>query len=207
MCDINDYQKEYTAVYKCLRTPPDNRGYNGPQCRYLLRKEGDKPLIIIGCNPSTANEGESDPTMIKVSQFCQRRGHGGYIMLNLYPQIAPNVDGLPDNINGFDHAIHAINMEIIEKILKENNSSDILLSFGGLIEERDYLYDPCFLKIIDIINNNNYINRLKRLSLNGNIFRNPLHFGYAGITSNVIAEDQLVLVDFNLQEYIDGFNQ
>jgi hypothetical protein len=205
MCDINDYPQEYTAGYRCLRTPLDNNENNRePGYRYLLQKEGDNPLIIIGCNPSTANEGESDPTMIKVSQFCQRRGHGGYIMLNLYPQIAPHVEDLLPDI---DLHIHDVNKEIIERTIKENNRSDILLSFGGIIRQINYLYNPCLLSLNYIINNNNYINRLKRLSLNGNIFRNPLHFGYAGITSNVIAEDQPVLVDFNLQEYIDVFNQ
>lgn len=202
MCDINDYQQEYTAVYKCLRTPPNNRGYNGPDCRYLLKKEGKNPLIIIGCNPSTANEGQSDPTMIKVSQFCQRNGYGGYIMLNLYPQVSAHVDVLPADI---DLYIHAVNMKIIKKTLKENKKSDILFAFGGLIGERYYLYNTCFLEIINTINNN--INMLKRLSLNGNIFEHPLHFGFPGITANLISEGQVILVDFNIQEYIDGINQ
>ena len=197
MCDINDYQQEYTCLYTCLRTPPNN---NGPDCRYLLRKEGDNPLIIIGCNPSTANEGVSDPTMIKVSKFCQINGYNGYIMLNLYPQIASDVEDIPPHI---DYHIHNVNMEIIERTIKENNGSDILFAFGGLIRQRNYLYDSCLKSINKIINNNN----INRLSLNGDIFMHPLHFGFPRITENVIAESRLVLVNFNLQEYIDRFNQ
>ena len=35
-------------------------------CRYVLANGGHKPLVVIGVNPSTANESKSDQTMRKV---------------------------------------------------------------------------------------------------------------------------------------------
>ena len=138
MCDDNYYGRHRAGMYECWRTPPNNNNYEGPPCRYLLKKN---PLIIIGCNPSAANEEHSDPTMVLVDGFCQRNGYGGYIMLNLYPQIAGNVGGLPNNIN---NEIHSFNVHIIERTIKENNKSDILFAFGQIIEEKDYLYNICY---------------------------------------------------------------
>ncbi len=215
MCEDNYYER-YTATCECLRTPLDKKkkvkGY-----RYLLKtewiemtkKEGwEKPLIIIGCNPSTANEMQIDRTMEKVSQFCQKKEYGGYIMLNLYPQINSDVKKLPDSVN---EKIHGVNMKIIKNTIEENKNSDILFAFGGLIKEKDYLYDPCYKGIIEIINKKiekdiNYKEKLKRLSFDGNIFEYPLHFGYRRITNGVIDGGRLGLVKFNFQDFNENLD-
>lgn len=190
MCDINNYQQEYTAVYKCLRTPPNNRGYNGPRCRYLLKKEGKNPLIIIGCNPSDADEGQSDQTMITVSKFCKINGYGGYIMLNLYPQINADVHELPhdiDDINNINYVINSVNIKIINKTLKQNRSSDILFAFGTIVNTRIILFRTCYNSIRVLISrlihkgiiNNNQIKKLALGDAEGNVIRQfayPPHF-------------------------------
>lgn len=123
MCEKGkDYDVYNNGGYECWRTPLGK--FKGIKCRYLLKKN---PLIIIGCNPSTANEKRVDPTMLLVDDFCQRNGYGGYIMLNLYPQIASKVGKLKNN---FNDKIHSINIQLIERIIKENNRSDILFAFG-----------------------------------------------------------------------------
>lgn len=211
MCDINDYRKEYTAVYKCLRTPPDNNeNYVGPRCRYFLKKEGDNPLIIIGCNPSTANEGQSDPTMVKVSQFCQIKGYGGYIMLNLYPQIASQVDNLPITINNiYSINIYNFNVQIIEETLKENNKTDILFAFGNIINNRIRLFRECYDGIRDLLIrmiNKRDIDELKIKKLispdeindEGNYLPHFLAFQFYGIGMENVEMEQFYFRNFNI---------
>ncbi len=165
MCEKGKDFEVYTHnEYECWRTPPGN--FEKTRFRYLLKKN---PLIIIGCNPSTANEKRLDPTMEIVSHFCHRNGYGGYIMLNLYPQIASKVDRLPKDIDKFKSEINNMNIKIIEKTIRENNNLDILFAFGKLIEKRNYLYDKCYVDIIKSIKNlieNNVIdiNQIKKIS-------------------------------------------
>ena len=55
---------EYTAI-TCF--PPYN-----DNVRFVLKKEGYNPLIILGLNPSTANEVKSDKTIDKIRGFIDR---------------------------------------------------------------------------------------------------------------------------------------
>ncbi len=55
--------------------------------RYVLSRIWDesKPTVmIIGLNPSTADETENDPTIIKCIDFAKSWGYGGVYMLNLF---------------------------------------------------------------------------------------------------------------------------
>ena len=75
--------------------------------RFILRTTGDKPLVIIGFRPSTANEYVSDNTVDKMITYSTMKHHpikfDGIIMLNLYPlrtkdsiSLLPIVDTLSD---------------------------------------------------------------------------------------------------------------
>jgi hypothetical protein len=59
-----------------------------PLYRYRLRRlweEGDrKPLVVIGLNPSTADENVLDPTVSRCVKRARRLGHRGLVMLNLF---------------------------------------------------------------------------------------------------------------------------
>lgn len=60
----------------------DNRKY-----RYALWRiwDKEKPLLMfIGLNPSTANESQPDPTIIRVEKFTFDWGYGGFYMMNLF---------------------------------------------------------------------------------------------------------------------------
>lgn len=54
--------------------------------RYQLwrRWNGTPLIIIIGLNPSTADESYNDPTITRCMGFAQREGYGGLLMLNLF---------------------------------------------------------------------------------------------------------------------------
>lgn len=48
------------------------------------------PLVVIGLNPSTANENQTDPTIARCVSFAVRWGHGALWMLNLFAFRATN---------------------------------------------------------------------------------------------------------------------
>lgn len=55
--------------------------------RYVLSRIWDesKPMVmIIGLNPSTADETKNDPTIIRCIDFAKSWGYGGVYMLNLF---------------------------------------------------------------------------------------------------------------------------
>jgi len=55
--------------------------------RYVLSRIWDesKPTVmIIGLNPSTADETENDPTIVRCIDFAKSWGYGGVYMLNLF---------------------------------------------------------------------------------------------------------------------------
>ncbi len=54
--------------------------------RYQLWRRWSKlpSLIMIGLNPSTADETDNDPTITRCIGFAQREGCGGLLMLNLF---------------------------------------------------------------------------------------------------------------------------
>ena len=45
---------------------------------------GDRYLMWIGLNPSTADESQLDPTLRRIRGYTQREGYDGFIMLNLF---------------------------------------------------------------------------------------------------------------------------
>jgi len=55
--------------------------------RYLLSRiwdESKSTVMIIGLNPSTADETENDPTIERCISFAKSWGYGGVYMLNLF---------------------------------------------------------------------------------------------------------------------------
>lgn len=112
----------------------------GYDCRLLLRKEGHKPLVIIGLNPSAANESAPDATMRKILGFISTwsksgaRDYDSFIMLNLYPQRETSPCELNKKSRFINEMIHCRNMEMVSSILNAYQNSDILLCYGDSIE-------------------------------------------------------------------------
>jgi len=115
--------------------------------RYVLRNEGTKPLIVIGVNPSTANETKPDRTMVKVMGFAERNGFDSFIMLNLYPQRTPRPNELHKERN---EELHQRNLKEIYEAVKDIPNPSILLAYGDCIGWRGYLRD-CLKDIIKVL--------------------------------------------------------
>lgn len=99
--------------------------------------KGKKNLVCIGINPSTARPDDLDNTLKSVVRIAKRGGYDGWIMLNVYPQRATNPNDLHIN---FDERVHSKNVEYIERILTEYDST-ILAAWGTLIHKRKYLME------------------------------------------------------------------
>jgi hypothetical protein len=66
--------------------------------RYVLRRIWDAdtaPLLVIGMNPSTADESADDPTIRRCVGFARRWGYGGLLMGNLFAWRSTDPTGLP----------------------------------------------------------------------------------------------------------------
>jgi len=90
---------------------------NDNSCRFALGTEGTKPLIVIGINPSTADDKNPDKTINRVMGFAEGNGFDSFIMLNLYPQRTPYPSDLHSNL---DLGIHNQNLKTISGSLNIN---------------------------------------------------------------------------------------
>ena len=65
--------------------------------RYWLRRSWDaelEPLVVIGLNPSTADENYDDPTVRRCVNYARAWGHGGLVMLNIFAYRSTDPAGL-----------------------------------------------------------------------------------------------------------------
>lgn len=73
--------------------------------RYALNVKTDyisnKKLVVLQCNPSIANEGQSDPTAGKVSLWAEENLFSEIIFLNLFAYISPHTSDLKDKEYSF----------------------------------------------------------------------------------------------------------
>ena len=98
--------------------------------RYVLASRCTKPLVVIGVNPSTANEKHPDPTVRKVMGFAELNSYDGFVMLNLYAQRSTNFKGVH---NKRDEILHQNNLDAIKEFFKTYNDLDVLVAWGNLI--------------------------------------------------------------------------
>ena len=157
-------------------------------CRFALGTEGVKPLIVIGINPSTANDKTADPTIRKVMGFAECNGFNSFIMLNLYPQRTPYPADLHPKM---DSGITNQNLKSISELLGKYNNPTILAAWSERIVVRDYLKN-CLKEIFEKTEKHN-VNwtKLGEFTKTGHP-RHPLYAPYA-----------LKITDFNPENYID----
>ena len=179
------------------------------QVRYLLGKGkiNKDTVIIIGVNPSTADEKKEDATMTRVKNKLDRSEYNSFVMINIFPLRKTKPQELPkiNDLTGNDEFLHKQNLSAISYILKEmqkdisNNSIEkdikVWCAWGSTIDDRKYLRG--YLKdIIELLNkyNVNYYH-VGPISKNGN----PHHPLFVSVSYN--------LEDFNINEYIYKINE
>lgn len=123
--------------------------------RYILGTVGKKPLLCIGINPSTAEPNNLDPTLQSVARISAANGYDSWIMINVYPQRATDINKLRMQK---DYKLHNKNMKFIEDIIKDYKPT-IWAAWGTLISSRPYLIN-CLYDIAEIANkyNSEWIN-------------------------------------------------
>lgn len=114
--------------------------------RYILGTRGQKPLICIGINPSTAQPDDLDNTLKSVQRIALGNGYDSFLMFNVYAQRATDPDAMEKVCNPL---LHRENMEAFRYVLSLSDSPAIWAAWGAVIEKRGYLKD-CLRDMLDI---------------------------------------------------------
>ena len=104
--------------------------------RYILGTRGQKPLICIGINPSTAEPDNLDNTLKSVERIAHGNGFDSFIMFNVYAQRATKPDDMEKTCN---LQLHLENLEAFRYVLGLSPESAVWAAWGAIIEKRDYL--------------------------------------------------------------------
>ena len=106
--------------------------------RYILGTRGEKPLICVGINPSTAAPDDLDNTLKSVERVAHFNGYDSFIMFNVYAQRATDPDDMEQTCN---QALHAENMKAFAYALSldRGHAPAVWAAWGTIIEKRDYL--------------------------------------------------------------------
>ena len=81
--------------------------------RFVIGVSGDRPLHVVGLNPSTATNLKSDTTISKIKTFSSLNDYDGFMVYNLYPKRFTDPDRLPQRI---DRNLLQKNIDIIYKV-------------------------------------------------------------------------------------------
>ena len=117
-------------MFDLYTTSPDNSS------RFVIGVSGDRPLHVVGVNPSTATNLKSDTTISKIKTFSSLNGYDGFIVYNLYPKRSTDPNKLPQRIN---RNLLQENLDIIYSSVRSTRSRDIWLAWGQTISKRGYL--------------------------------------------------------------------
>ena len=93
-----------------------------------INEDSNKKAVVIGINPSTAQEGKSDRSLTKISRYLFQFGLGELAMINLYETISKTQDGI--------EKAHKCDLEKHEQLLKD---ADMIVVAWGT--ENKYLED------------------------------------------------------------------
>ena len=108
--------------------------------RYILGTRGERPLICVGINPSTAAPDDLDNTLKSVERVAHHNGFDSFIMFNVYAQRATDPDDMEQTCNA---ALHEENMRAFDYALSldKGGAPAVWAAWGTIIEKRDYLPD------------------------------------------------------------------
>ena len=104
--------------------------------RYILATRGERPLICVGVNPSTAAPGDLDNTLKSVERVAKHNGFDSFIMFNVYAQRATRPQDMEPELN---EVLHRENMAAFDYALSLSPSPAVWAAWGTVIEQRGYL--------------------------------------------------------------------
>ena len=117
--------------------------------RYVLGKYHCRPLIVFGINPSVATLEKNDSTISIVERIAENRGCDGYLMMNIYPLRATNIQkGFPQNC---DYEVCNSNYRYIKERISKGDT--VVAAWGTHICDRAYFIES-LKKIHDIVKEN-----------------------------------------------------
>lgn len=152
----------------------------------MLGTVGEKTLVCFGINPSTAEPGNLDQTMVSVERIAQNNGFDSWVMFNVYPKRDTNFDNLQQLR---DDEIHQENLRIIKSYFDSKSEVCVWAAWGEHINERAYLI-PCFKDILRTIK----ADKVSWTSIGTNKSGSPKHPLYQKATSE--------LKPFDIEEYV-----
>ena len=105
--------------------------------RYILGTRGQKPLICVGINPSTAAPDALDPTLKSAQRIALANGYDSFLMFNVYAQRATRPDDMEKECNAW---LHGENMKAFAYLLSLcGEQPAVWAAWGAIIEKRGYL--------------------------------------------------------------------
>ena len=118
--------------------------------RYILGTRGERPLICVGINPSTAAPDDLDNTLKSVERIALHNGFDSFLMFNVYAQRATRPADMEAVCNP---ALHEENMNAFRYILSlsARTAPAVWAAWGTIIEARPYLAE-CVRNMIEIGN-------------------------------------------------------
>ena len=107
--------------------------------RYILGTRGERPLIAVGINPSTAAPDDLDNTLKSVERIALGNGYDSFLMMNVYAQRATDPDAM-DRL--FNPLLHEENMKTFRYCLSlAGRGPRVWAAWGSISEKRTYLTD------------------------------------------------------------------
>ncbi len=113
--------------------------------RFVLGTVGERPLVCIGLNPSTAMPNRLDKTMARVAAVATLHGYDSFLMLNVYPLRSTDPARLPLAV---DPELVETNALQIGKAL-HGTQPDVWAAWGALITKRPFLA-PALLELLTL---------------------------------------------------------
>lgn len=85
------------------------------------------PLVVLGMNPSYANESISDTTVNRAAGASVELGYDGWVMLNLYPERATR----PKELGAFNQNLSDENCRAIARVVTTLGVREIFGAWGN----------------------------------------------------------------------------
>ncbi|WP_274953330.1 DUF1643 domain-containing protein [Angelakisella massiliensis] len=105
--------------------------------RYILGTRGQRPLICVGINPSTAAPNALDNTLCSVQRVALHNGYDSFIMFNVCAQRATRPQDMDRDCDPY---LHQENMAAFRYILSLSTETPaIWAAWGTIIQTRSYL--------------------------------------------------------------------